>query len=225
MRKVLLVATLAWLTMAGGAAAVAAPAVGELAPAFTATELDGRPFDLARERGKVVIINFWATWCAPCRAEMPALDAFYRAFHGRGLVMIGVSVDRWRDRGAVEAMMKSIAYPVAMLNQVADNGFGDPAEIPVTYIVGRDGVVRAILRPDRAAVTPRTLAEKVLPLLARPAAPTAPEMSTQAAPSCAAGTQLPCRPGRSRIGSLTVAIGPSGKRSASSTTRSVRISS
>jgi hypothetical protein len=98
----------------------------------------------------------------------------------------------------------------------------------MTYVVGRDGVLRAILRPDETQITPRSLARTVLPLLRAPPAPPAPgppNLSTQAAASCAAGTQLPCRPGRSRSGRRTVATGPSESRVASRTRRSERSSS
>ena len=69
------------------------------APALVATALDGQTFDLAKLRGKVVLVNFWATWCAPCRKEMPTLDAFYRRYRAQGFEMIGVSVDFARDAG------------------------------------------------------------------------------------------------------------------------------
>jgi thiol-disulfide isomerase/thioredoxin len=62
--------------------AQAATELGQPAPALLVQELNGQTFDLAALRGKVVVINFWATWCPPCRQEMPTLDAFYRRHHG-----------------------------------------------------------------------------------------------------------------------------------------------
>ena len=89
-----------------GRFAVAAVEVGQPAPPLAATELNGQGFDLGALRGHVVIVNFWATWCVPCRAEMPALDAFYQSDHAQGLDMIGMSADRPRDRSDVVKVMQ-----------------------------------------------------------------------------------------------------------------------
>jgi thiol-disulfide isomerase/thioredoxin len=85
-----------WLASAIGPAR-ATPEIGEEAPALVVNALDGTTFDLAKLRGKVVLVNYWATWCAPCRKEMPKLDAFYRRYHARGLEIIGISIDFERD--------------------------------------------------------------------------------------------------------------------------------
>ncbi len=146
-------------------AALAAPAVGEAAPALAAETLDGRAFDLAALRGKVVIVNFWATWCPPCREEMPALDAFYRRYRDKGLELIGLSADSAHDAEEVRQVMRAYAYPAAMLGKARANGFGAPRILPVSYVVDANGVLRAILRPDKIAITEDSLARTLLPLL------------------------------------------------------------
>jgi peroxiredoxin len=181
MSRLLLIFALCFPLLAAATRAGAdQPTVGQMAPALVATALNGQTFDLARMRGKVVIVNFWATWCGPCRVEMPALDAFYRGFRDRGLVLIGISVDRWADRGKVMAVMKPFAYPAAMSSEAAIDDFPPPTEIPITYVIDRDGVLRAVMRPDRIAVTPKSLAETVLPLLGKKPAPAPSGMSASA---------------------------------------------
>jgi peroxiredoxin len=144
---------------------IAAPASGDPAPALVAPELDGALFDLAALRGKVVIVNFWATWCVPCRAEMPAFDAFYARFHPRGVELLGISVDHSRDRDAVAKAALAIHYPAAILADVETNGFGKPSALPITYIVDPAGIVRAVMTPDKNAVTEDALEQAVTPLL------------------------------------------------------------
>jgi peroxiredoxin len=166
-----------WFASAGVAAIICAAAiafasatVGNSAPALTVPELDGQTFDLSAQRGKVVIVNFWATWCPPCREEMPALDAFYRRYHGQGLEMIGVSTDRPRDRSDVTKVMQSYSYPAALLDDAKINDFGTPDALPMTVVVDGNGVVRAKLTPDQTPVTEKTLSDAVLPLLSQKSA-------------------------------------------------------
>src|SRR5271167_1380453 len=104
-----------FMTIVPVQSAFAVAEVGQPAPALVVQELDGQTFDLSAMRGKVVVINFWATWCQPCRQEMPALDAFYRQYHGQSLVMIGLSADRPHERSDVSKVMQSFSYPAAML--------------------------------------------------------------------------------------------------------------
>jgi cytochrome c biogenesis protein CcmG, thiol:disulfide interchange protein DsbE len=147
--------------------ACAGDLVGQSAQALIVTTLDGKTVDLASLRGKVVLVNYWATWCAPCREEMPTLSAFYRAYHERGLEMIGISVDQPRDRARVLKASKALTYRAAMLNELAVNGFGEPEGVPLTWLIDANGIVR-----DKfIAVDGELLAKVVLPLLPRPALP------------------------------------------------------
>jgi cytochrome c biogenesis protein CcmG, thiol:disulfide interchange protein DsbE len=160
--QVILAVSMALLASAiSGGIAPAAPAMNEEAPQLIATALDGETFDLAKLRGKVVLVNFWATWCVPCRKEMPILDAFYRRYHEQGLELIGISVDFARDSAKMRKAAGAVSYPTAMANDIPVNGFGPPEGVPVTYVVDAEGVVR-----DKFIATPnKLLHDVVIPLL------------------------------------------------------------
>lgn len=153
------------LALASTPQALASTEVGQPAPALVVEELNGNTFDLAAERGKVTIINFWATWCSPCRQEMPALDAFYKRYHAQGLEMIGPSADRPHDRSEVAKVMQSFSYPAAMLDDAKSDGFEEPTALPITYVVDKNGILRAKLVPGDKPLTEKSLAAVVLPLL------------------------------------------------------------
>ena len=118
------------------------PKIGEPAPALVLTAIDGRTFDLAKLRGKVVMVNYWATWCAPCRKEMPQLDAFYRRYRSKGLEIVGISIDFDRDLDKARKVAQTVTYPTAFAKSIADNGFGVTTAVPVTWIIDVDGKVR-----------------------------------------------------------------------------------
>lgn len=176
MRAVLPAVSALWaiLLLLPASSALATPGVGQPAPALAVPELDGQAFDLGALRGKVVVLNFWATWCPPCRKEMPALDAFYRRYRGRGLAMIGLSVDRPRDRADVRKVMQSFSFPAAMLDDATVDGFGTPNALPVTFVVDANGIVRARITPEETPLTEKTLSDAVVPLLPREAATPSP---------------------------------------------------
>lgn len=162
----LLLAT-ALLAAAPAALLAASPAVGQSAPPLIVPELDGHEFNLAQLRGKVVLVNVWATWCSPCRVEMPTLNAFYRRYRARGLVLLGLSIDEAPDAAHVREVMQKFSYPGALASAARVNGFGEPIAVPVTYVIDGHGVVRAELQAEGpSGVSGQTLAQAVLPLLA-----------------------------------------------------------
>src|SRR5581483_5761817 len=95
-------------------AADAPPTVGQPAPQLVVPQLDGHDFDLGKLRGKVVLVNVWATWCSPCRVEMPTLNAFYQRYHSRGLDLLGLSIDEAPDAAQVQQVMRQFSYPGAL---------------------------------------------------------------------------------------------------------------
>jgi cytochrome c biogenesis protein CcmG, thiol:disulfide interchange protein DsbE len=141
----------------------AAPAIGEAAPPLVVTALDGTVIDLAKLRGKVVLVNFWATWCAPCRKEMPTFDAFYRRHRNENFELVGISIDFARDTAKMRKAAAPLAYPIAWINDAGTNGFGAPDGVPITYVIDAEGIIR-----DKfIAVPAKLLNDVVVPMLAR----------------------------------------------------------
>jgi cytochrome c biogenesis protein CcmG, thiol:disulfide interchange protein DsbE len=120
----------------------AEPHIGEEAPPLILTTLRGSIIDLAKMRGKVVLVNYWATWCGPCRKEMPKLDAFYRRYHAQGLEIIGISIDFERDLEKARKAARAVTYPTAVARDISNDGFGTPKGVPITWIIDVDGKVR-----------------------------------------------------------------------------------
>ena len=110
------------LLLVGWCGLACAATEGQPAPAMQAKLLDGTPFNLADSAGKVVIVNMWATWCAPCREEMPALDAYYRQHRDQGLVLIALSMDDPKDDAKVRAATKTYSFPVGLANDADMKG-------------------------------------------------------------------------------------------------------
>ncbi len=113
-----------------------------LALKFTA--VDGRKVDLAAMRGKVVLIDFWATWCLPCRAVVPDVVATYKKFHGQGFDVLGVSLDQDKETMLAFAKESGMVWPQYFDGQGWDNSISSDfgvSEIPAMLLIGRDGKV------------------------------------------------------------------------------------
>jgi thiol-disulfide isomerase/thioredoxin len=145
---------------------LAEPRLQERAPALTVTISDGRDFDLAAMRGKVVLITFWATWCGPCLEEMPALEKYYREHKADGFEVIALSVDKLGNRAKAFRVLAKLSFPGAMVSDASSNGFGTPEAVPVSYLVDAQGIVR-----DKfIAIDEGLLDEVITPLLKKSSA-------------------------------------------------------
>jgi peroxiredoxin len=138
--KLLLRSLLAVLGLALAAAALPASVVGQAAPALTFKDLAGNEVSLAALKGKVVVVDFWATWCPPCRVEIPGYIEMQKKYGQDGLVIVGVSLDQKGPKHVqkfVEA--NAMNYTVVMGDNAAVDAFGGFQAIPTTFLIGRDG--------------------------------------------------------------------------------------
>lgn len=111
-------------------------------PPFAATQLNGQPLDMHALRGKVVLVNFWATWCPYCRHEMPAMQKFYLDYRQRGFEIVALSIDD--DPAKVIAFMREegYAFPVAMSDASRDSVFGKVTTVPTSFLIDKQGRIR-----------------------------------------------------------------------------------
>lgn len=118
--------------------------IGSAAPAYTAQQMDGTPVSLADHRGDVVLLNVWATWCKPCREEIPALDSLHREYANRGLVVAGVSIDVITDTLRIAGFARDLGASYALWLDPDDRVSSTfrAIGVPSTYLVDRDGVLR-----------------------------------------------------------------------------------
>jgi thiol-disulfide isomerase/thioredoxin len=158
-------------------------------PEATVTLLDGRSLSLADLRGQVVLVNVWATWCAPCRVEMPLLEQTWQRHRAAGFVLLGASVDRG-DPADVRAFLaeRGISYPVAIVGADVIQALGGVMGYPTSILIGRDGRVQHRVMGPIGPVTlepaiRRALAEAP-PAEAPPVTP--PAVRSPAAPAPAA---------------------------------------
>jgi peroxiredoxin len=133
------------------------PAVGHPAPDFALTTLAGEPFMLSDAAGTPVVLNFWATWCAPCRNELPALQDAAERYEGRVLI---VGVDQGEAADVVQSFVDefSLTYPIPM---DADGEVGHRYNVrglPTTFFIDSNGLIRDIWSGEMNAIT---LAEKI----------------------------------------------------------------
>ncbi len=110
-----------------------------VAPDFTLPEVGGNAFQLSSLRGKVVLLDFWATWCDPCREEIPRFIELQRKYGSDGLQIVGVSMDDSIDPVRPFAEKFHINYPIVMGNAKVGELYGGVLGLPIAFIIGRDG--------------------------------------------------------------------------------------
>jgi cytochrome c biogenesis protein CcmG, thiol:disulfide interchange protein DsbE len=128
------------------AAAVAAqpaaardPVVGQIAPNFQVTTLDGQKLSLSDFKGEVVVLNFWATWCGPCKVELPLLNAYYKARARYGLRVLAVTTQDSLPLADLKPLAAALAIPMV---RDLRGPYGTLEGVPTNYVIDRDGVLR-----------------------------------------------------------------------------------
>jgi cytochrome c biogenesis protein CcmG/thiol:disulfide interchange protein DsbE len=118
--------------------------VGKDAPDFSLPNLDDKTVKLSDYRGKVVFLNFWATWCKPCREEMPSMEVLYKNFERDGLVILAVSIDRVTTKKDIPPFVKglSLTFPVLVDSWGQTDKRYKLMGVPETYIIDQQGVLR-----------------------------------------------------------------------------------
>ena len=164
--KSLKIAVALMLAAVGTSASASSLKVGQPVPNFELVLVGGEHVRLSDLRGQVVVLNYWATWCAPCRIEMPILDAYYRQHRGQGLEMLAISIDQGVSTGKLKEVSSKFAFPVAKVDDVRMPRRDIPSAIPVNRIYDKAGRLVFQSKADgRSTIDMATLERVVTPLL------------------------------------------------------------
>ncbi|MDP1693256.1 MAG: TlpA disulfide reductase family protein [Burkholderiaceae bacterium] len=144
--------------------AAAAVQLSSSAPDFTLKSAGGANLRLAEQRGQVVMVNFWATWCGPCRQELPHLSRIYDKYKSSGFTLLGVNIDDDPRAATALAAKLGLSFPVLLDADKKVSKVYDMSAMPATFLIDRDGRVRHIHRGYRDGVE-RTYEEQVRSLL------------------------------------------------------------
>jgi len=150
---VVLVAALVWIFISADksgtstAGKIPAPGQGFLAPDFTLNTPNGESFTLSELRGQAVLVNLWATWCPPCRAEMPAIQKFYDEYKDQGFVVLGLNMTYQDDASAVVPFVKEnqLTFPILLETTGATAKKYELRSLPSSYFIDRNGIIREVV--------------------------------------------------------------------------------
>jgi peroxiredoxin len=145
----------------------AAPQIGKLAPEFSLNDVNGKKVSLSDYKGKVIIINFWATFCGPCKEEMPSLNNLFLAYKGDGLVVLAISTDDSEKPVRSFIREKAVAFTVLM-DKDQDVYFDQYGVLglPTSFLIDREGIIRDKIRGERVWDSPE-MKEKIGMLLSK----------------------------------------------------------
>jgi len=150
------------LLLLAASAAWAMPEVDQPAPALKGTLFSGKPFDLREMRGKVVLVNFYSSYCSFCAYEIGNLETFYEQHREQGFEVVVVGVDALADRHRVERMVALYGLQGVMADDLEESGFERRYPTPTAFVIDREGILRSRTKGSK---TPHYFAEHVLPLL------------------------------------------------------------
>jgi thiol-disulfide isomerase/thioredoxin len=139
--------------------------LGQSAPNIEGTLIDGKPFSMNNNRGKVVLVNFWASWCEPCREEMPAIEAFLKKNKVKGFEVLAITVDKPSDIEQAKQIMRNYSFLFAEKNQINYSGYGRIWRIPSSFIIDKQGILRKNGLTGDPKVDTKLLEEIISPLL------------------------------------------------------------
>ncbi len=140
---------------------------GTLAPAYDIRLMNGQSFSSSEGAGKVVVLHFWASWCVPCRTEMPAMEHYYNKHHQEGLELVAISMDDPNDVQMARDMMKSYSFPGALIRESRVKGYGRIWRIPLTFVIDRQGILRRDAWDGEAGIDEAVLEKTITPLLTK----------------------------------------------------------
>ena len=162
----------ALLALAGSSSALRAGDFKK-APALKLPDLDGRSVEIKYQDGKVTLVNFWATWCLPCREEMPQIDRLYQKYRGRGFQAAGVALQSGAAadiKAFLEERKLGLAYPILLGTDEMAEAYGQIEIVPTTYLIGPGGEVLKTYFGGVADFE-KTAGSQIESILSQPASP------------------------------------------------------
>jgi len=148
-----------------GSANTSAPQAGFTAPDFTLTSMDGETYTLSELKGNAVLVNLWATWCPPCRAEMPAIEKMYQEYKDQGLIVLAVDMTYQDDPKAVTPFIEeyNLNFPILLDEKALVGSAYQLRSLPSSYFINRAGVINeVVIGGPMAEALLRTRIEQIL---------------------------------------------------------------